>query len=81
MGLAPSGYGENRGKSAGAKVPDPIFQSLGVNGKCRRLESTRDRFPQPVPRPFLVRDPTSSQPLCKKNSLPPFGDGHHGELE
>jgi hypothetical protein len=29
MGLAPSGNGENLGKSAGAKVPVPIFHSLG----------------------------------------------------
>jgi hypothetical protein len=29
MGLAPSGSGENLGKSAGAKVPVPVFHSLG----------------------------------------------------
>jgi hypothetical protein len=68
---AERGYGENRGKSAGAKVPDPIFQSLGVNGKYRRLESTRDRFPQPVRVLFWFADPTFfTASLQKKQSAP-----------
>jgi hypothetical protein len=44
MGLAPSGNGENPGKSAVAKVPVPIFSQPPRGGPDPRLVSSTTRF-------------------------------------